>query len=297
MAKLETFIKAVRHDFTRDERDKISDDQSRILTDIRDVKTEAKNIASQYASRVKRLEGELEQKTHKHISGYELRDKLCYLRKNYETKEREYIEVESGKVVYVEPFMPSDHRKQYELKEEFIEAGLGKAKYLGMRFFFDKAYEFATSEEFAEKTMQDVVDEKSHAIMSFCANYLVNEKGVLSITDEVEFDAVFATIQEWFEEFIANGLVEPVKADYPEFEAEPPAEQTQETPAEEKPVDGAEKKPKKVKKKKGESELSEQGAKEFIDDVQGAMDRGDVPRPADGTEGDDDDKQTPWNHL
>lgn len=280
MAKLETFIKALRHDFTRDERDKISDDQSRILTDIKDVKTEAKNIASQYASKVKNLEGELEQKTHKHISGYELRDKLCYLRKNYETKEREYIEVESGKVVYKEAFMPNDHRKQYELKQEFIEAGLGKAKYLGMRFFFDKAYEYATSEEFAEKTMQDVVDEKSHAIMSFCANYLVNEKGVLSITDEVEFDAVFATIQEWFEEFIANGLAEPVKADYPEFEAEPPAEQTQETPAEEKPVDEAEKKQKKAKKKKGESEGAEN----------------ETPPPADGKEG-DDDKQTPWNHL
>ena len=256
MAKLETIVKQVRHDFSKEELDELATQQAQALLEEEEVKAEAKSVASQYANRLKSIEGKRKIATHKFISKFELREKLCYLRKNYETKLREYIGVDSGKVEYTEPFYPSDHRKQFDLIEEVINAGLGKAKFLAMKFFYAKLHEIATEDENIEKALSEVIQENSFKIISFGANYLVNEKKVLTIEDEVEFDSVFATLEEWFAEFVDSGAKEPNQEDYPEYkdeEIEPPQEDPN-APLDEPQKPQKEKKQRKSKKEKDEEQ-------------------------------------------
>ncbi len=280
MAKIETVVKQVRHDFTKEELAGIAEEQSSILQEIDEVKAEGKSVASQYANKVKRLEADLKSKTNKHRSKFELRDALCHVRKNFETKEREYVSVQTGEIVFKEPFYPSDHKLRFDFVGTQLQTDMEKAKYLGMAFFYDKLYEFATAEEFIGQEMQDVIDQKSYAIISLCAGYLVNERKVLSIEDEVAFDAVFGMLEDWFKEFVDNGAVKPKEEDYPQFE-----EQTDEAKAKAQELEAAEEreqednpekkieKPKKARKKKNETD--ENG----------------------GETGSDDEPPTPWNHL
>lgn len=255
----------------------ISEDQNTILDEIDEVKAEGKSVASQYANKVKRLESDLKSKTNKYRSKFELRDSLCYIRKNFETKEREYVSVQSGEIVFKEPFYPSDHKLRFDFVGSKLEEDMNKAKYLGMKFFYDKTYEFATSEEFKGLLMQDVLDSKAYTIISLCAGYLVNERKVLSIDDEVAFDAVFEMLDGWFKEFVDNGAIEPNIEDYPqleEVEAETSTDELEAAEAREQ-EDNPENKPKKKARKKKGSEDT-------------------------GAEGDNDngeEGQTPWNHL
>lgn len=277
MAKIESQVKQVRHDFTKEELAQISEDQNTILDDIDEVKAEGKSVASQYANKVKRLEAELKSKTNKYRSKFELRDVLCHVRKNFETKEREYVSVQTGDIVFKEPFYPSDHKLRFDFVGTQLETDMEKAKYLGMRFFYDKTYEFATSEEFKGLEMQDVLDAKSYAIISLCAGYLVNERKVLTIDDEVAFDAVFGKLEGWFKEFVDNGVIEPNVEDYPQAEEEQTETAPDELEAAEarEQEDNPENKPKKKARKKKGSEDT-------------------------GAEGDNDngeEGQTPWNHL
>lgn len=257
MAKLIREVKQINHKLTADELAELSQRNASLNIEIEDKKVEGKNVAAQYSNQVKVLEAKRQETSQKILSKSELRDVFCYARKNYNTSLIEYISME-GEIILEEPFRTNDYRKQFELKEELAQKKLQKIQYFGMRYFFDEFGKIDFEKDIMDSEVADELQKHRTKFISKCIQYLVEEKKILEVTDDVEFDAIYGIVDGWYDSYCSKYYEEPKEEDYKVEEEVEPVPETIEEKVEEK-----------TKKSEGENEEppQDEDLKNGIDDI------------------------------
>jgi hypothetical protein len=264
MNKLRKEVKSIAYKFTKEELAELSERNAKLNVQIEEKKGEAKSVATQFQSEVKSLESQRVNLSNKIISKTEMREVFCYIRKNFETSQIEFISVE-GELVSVEPFKPSDYSKQLELKEEVATEKLKKVKYFGMKHLFDQFQEVTTdSMSSNESEVMQALNDSRIKFVSRTLKFLFEDSKLINADDEVEFDVMYDIVDGWYNEFADRYYIEPTQDEFPipeEKEKIKDVEQTTDTDVNyDLPSDQEEKPNAKSKKgkKKDDSEESQE---------------------------------------
>jgi hypothetical protein len=260
MSKLRKEVKTIAYKFSKEELAELSERNAKINVQIEEKKGEAKSVATQFQSEIKSLESQRVNLSNKIISKTEAREVFCYIRKNFETSQIEFISVE-GEIVSTEPFKPSDYSKQLELKEEIATEKLKKVKYFGMKYLFDQFQEITT--ETMSSNESEVIEALNASRIKFVSRtlkYLFEDSKLINADDEVEFDVMYDIVDGWYNEFADRYYVEPTQEEFPIPEETEPTKGVEkdvnyDLPSEDLPKE----QPKKGKgKKKDDSENSQE---------------------------------------
>ena len=212
MKSLRKEVKQISYRFNADELADLSHKNALLNVEIEEKRQEGKNIASEYTNKVKTLEarrGELSQKI---LSKQEQRDIFCYARKNYITSTVEYISMD-GEIIATDMFRPSDYRKQMELKEEVAQGKLEKVAYFGAKYFYEEFLKMNFELDVTEQEVEGVLEANRTKFITKCITELVDRK-ILEIEDDVEFDAMYETVSDWYDGFKTKYREEPKKEDF-----------------------------------------------------------------------------------
>lgn len=212
MKSLTKEVKQISYRFNADELADLSHKNALLNVEIEEKRQEGKNIASEYTNKVKTLEarrGELSQKI---LSKQEQRDVFCYARKNYITSTVEYISMD-GEIIATDMFRPSDYRKQMELKEEVAQGKLEKVAYFGAKYFYEEFLKINFELDITESEVEEVLETNRIKFITKCITDLVDRK-ILEVEDDVEFDAMYETVSDWYDGFKTKYREEPKREDF-----------------------------------------------------------------------------------
>lgn len=213
--KLIKEVRQISHRFSAEELADLSQKNAQLNIEIEEKKMEGKNFASEFSNKVKTLEAKRNELSQKIISRLELRDIFCYARKNFNLSVIEYISMD-GEIIGVDAFRPSDYLKQMELKEEVAQNKLAKLAYHGAKYFYEEFRKInmgVLDKDLNDEIIEEVLEVNRTKFITKCITELVESK-VLEIDDDIEFDAMYEVVSDWYDAFKVKYYEEPKEIDF-----------------------------------------------------------------------------------
>ncbi len=109
--KGEVDLKNFKYKFNTQEMSKMGKNISQSVIQKNELEDELRGIKAEYKGKIDPLEEKISTLSKKHQNGYEYRTVRCSLELNHVKKEREYYDLETGELIYKEPFKQGDQQR------------------------------------------------------------------------------------------------------------------------------------------------------------------------------------------
>lgn len=110
----DTITKKGKYVFTKEEKERFASELAEQCSEKSHIELEKKEVAGQYKTKIDRCNTEIQALSQKITNGYEMRDYVCEVKKDFIKGVKQFFCVESAELIATEKLGPSDYQTTIE---------------------------------------------------------------------------------------------------------------------------------------------------------------------------------------